>query len=335
MPRLLHFNRWGANKMDRWDYPYFLQFAPSEACNEHCLYCLVHNPLSTFKPNIKGLSLSLIENIMSQTVGWNLGAILPHGWGEPLADPRMPEIFKIIRKYNKAPILMFTNGTICERRHLLMECGEVNITISSATPEMYERIHGVPLYEEAVRTVEWLEAQPNHPRIVLRFVIVKPNMHELEAWRQQWRRFPQVVTVAHVGTYPSDPRASLAAPPEMEAHDIFHANPSRPCTFYGNLHINIDGDVDLCCMSAAAMHHLTFGNVKDTPLLDTWRARCANKMRNLDCERCRYRAHDWKRGLEWTAIERVHRFASKLLRRYAIGRHAIVRYQRLKSLACP
>ena len=179
--------------------PQHVQFDTFDGCNLTCQYCYTHNPekTKTFQPTI--MPLSTIERLIKQTKDLSLMSIRPFGYGEPLLETRMSRIIEIIRKYNSAEIVLYTNGTIYENRRILSnpEIAEIHFTISASTPQTYEKVHGKPLFHQAIKTVEWLERQNPHPRIILNFVINRLNVHELEQWKQQWNRFDQVRSRLH------------------------------------------------------------------------------------------------------------------------------------------
>ena len=220
-------------------------------------------------------------------------SIRPYVTGDPLVDTRMPEIVKIIRKYNQAPLVIYTNGSAYQNREVLTEFAEVHFTVSAATPETYEIMHGRPFYPQVVQTIEWLEKQPKRPKIILNFVITKLNLPSL-IWKKQWARFEQVRVRVH-GDNTHGHLDALALPESLQVDENLTAPNTGhlPCAFYNNCIVNAHGDVMLCCLGGP-----TFGNIRDTPLIDAWRARCATKMDHAVCRTCMFRSKDWKQKLE-------------------------------------
>ena len=279
--------------------PQHLQFDTFDACNLTCADCYTHNPEAAkmFQPSI--MPLSTIERLLGQTKDLTLLSIRPFGYGEPMLETRMPKIIDIIRKYNKAEIVLYTNGTIYENRRLLAhpEIAEVHFTISANTPQTYQLVHGKPLLSQAVRTISWLEKQSPHPRIVLNFVINRMNVHELEQWKQRWQGYEQVRSKLH-RNYRDKYSVDLVLLSEEGVDANLHGGVhyGMPCSAWSNCYVDARGDYQLCCHGIP--EEITFGNVLDTPLLEAWRKRCENQMQNRMCETCTFRVDGWKERLE-------------------------------------
>jgi len=262
----------------------------SEACNESCIYCWRHHNNDVGKVTVP---LEYIEHVMSQTVGWKLKSINPYNSGDTMLETRMPEIIKIIRKYNDSPIVFFTNGTIYANRKLLLGADEVHFTISAATRETYTLMHGRDLYGEVVRTIGWLEDQPNHPKIVTTFIMTRKNIHELPQWREQWMRFEHSISPVV-----NKPDLKLSIETELaNCTPLF--DPEKvdlPCVFWDVLLILLNGEVQMCCGGEPSL----FGNVhRDVPLLTAWRNRCSygEKILATQCSHCQFRSREWMKKL--------------------------------------
>ena len=283
--------------MTMFDFPIHMQFDPNAFCNLQCSYCYVHQPeskWSTRERPTESMSLELIEKLLKQTKGRWMASLRPFVTGDPLCEPRMPKVVELIKKYNPARIVLYTNGTAYVNRHfLILGISEVHFTLSAASRETYRKVHGRDLYREAIKTIEWLEQQPSHPAIIMNFIITKDNIHELPVWMQQWRRFPQARNRAH-GYKESDPESHflkvVQIPDEIPIPEdnVIGCNPNLPCSFYDNAIVTADGNLHLCCLSG-----ITFGNVKDEPLEVLWQRRCANKGDNDDCRNCLFKGRNW------------------------------------------
>lgn len=283
--------------MSIFDFPIHLSFDPNMNCNLQCQFCYIHHPNSKWVSGeypTRIMPLELMDKMLQQTQGHEMLSIRPYLNGEPLCEPRMPKIVSLIKQYNDAPIVFYSNGTVyANREFLMLGIGEVHFTVSAATPETYLKVHGRPLYHEGVKTIEWLEQQPNHPKIFLKFVITQDNIHELPLWMQQWRRFPQERNLAH-GYNECDSEShflkAIQIPDEsiVSEDNVIGCNPWLPCSFYDNAIITSDGDFRLCCLSG-----ISFGNIKDEPLETLWRRRCQNKGENPDCRRCVFKGRNW------------------------------------------
>jgi len=262
-----------------YDFLEILQLETSTACNMHCYYCdYHHNPSTVYNYQ---MPLEFVEKIMIQLKDHKLTRIQPWLAGEPMLETRMPEIIKIIKKYSSAEIVFFTNATVYENRHLLMLADRVDVTLSAATPETFLKVHGAPLYHEAVKTIEWLEQQPRHPPISMRIVVTERNQHEVAQWQQQWSRFHQYHNIASgllVGGWQPENKLELDGEIQQMARGQYM--PGAPCLFWNLCAINVFGDVYQCCK---AINHI-YGNLHSASLDEIWQKRLAN---NRDASTCR------------------------------------------------
>lgn len=258
-----------------------LQLETSTACNMNCHYCDYHHvPGSAYNYQ---MPLDLVEKIMVQFKDHKLMRIQPWLAGEPMLETRMPEILKIIKKYSDAEIVFFTNATIYENRHILMLADKVDITVSAATPETYQIIHGQPFLPQAIKTIEWLEQQPNHPPISLRIVVTEKNQHEVEAWQKYWSRFKQYHNIACgllVSGWQPDIRLDLDGEIQQMTRGQYMLG--APCLFWNLAAVNVFGDLYQCCK---AITHI-YGNLNQMTFDEVWKKRLANNRNNSTCQTC-------------------------------------------------
>jgi len=267
-----------------------LQLETSTACNMNCHYCDYHHD-SCVAYNYQ-MPLPLVEKIVSQLEECEtVRRVQPWLAGEPLLEPRMPEIVEIVRKYCRdAEIVFFTNATVYEKRDMLMLADQVEVTVSAATPETYMRVHGKPYLDRVVKTVEWLEAQPNHPEIHLRIVLTERNLHELEAWRRQWSRFERFENVA-TGLLANKWRPAAGLELNSEVKQVregrFSQQGRAPCLFWNLAAVNVFGDLYQCCSAVNNIH----GNLNRMSFEEAWRRRVASGRNTETCRVCPVRVY--------------------------------------------
>lgn len=265
------------------EHPSHLQVDTFDYCNLNCNYCCFHNPSP--EPNM--MPLHMVEKIAPQVGDWGLSSIRPFSRGDPLFNNRLPKIIEIFRKHTQAPIVLFTNGTYYDGKHLLVNpaIDNVEFTISAATPETFEKTTGKPLFHEALRTLDWFNQHklPNQ-RITTRFVMTNVNEHEVEAWKQLFKEYPQFISPLHRhlrNTKHVDPIM-----PSVKMQTKIGSLKGIPCGLWNNMGINTHGDVIQCCGGDDVT---TYGNVADTPLIEAWRKRCLNNLQNPVCQSCNLR----------------------------------------------
>ncbi len=265
------------------EYPSHLQVDTFDYCNLNCRYCCFHNP----SPEPSEMPLHTIEKIASQLTGWSLDSIRPFSHGDPLFNNRLPKIIEIFRKYSKAPIVLFTNGTYYAGKHLLVnpavEC--VEFTISAATPETFLKMTGKNLFNEALRTLEWFRnhKEPNQHANV-RFILTNVNEHEVDVWKTLFKDYQQFISPLHRHLR----NTKLVDPIVASEKNQGRANAFKgiPCGLWNNMGINVHGDIIQCCGGDDVT---TYGNITNTPLLEGWRKRCLNNLQNPVCQSCSLR----------------------------------------------
>jgi hypothetical protein len=242
------------------------------------------------------MPLHMIDQLMRQTQGITFASIRPYLNGDPLFEDRMPKITEIIRKYSPdSTITIFTNGTNYHKRELLTnpDIGEVHFTISAATPQTYTLVHGLPLWNQAIRTLEWFNEHKHlHQQLWVHFVVTKLNLHELDAWKERFKDYPQwVMSLHHTSRDKHHTQDLVPDVPVVHLNRLKGDLFGMPCTLWNNCTINVHGDYTLCCNAPV---DYTFGNIADTPLFTAWKRRLDNKMQNEYCQSCNVRAKNWR-----------------------------------------
>ncbi len=229
----------------------------------------------------------MIEKIASQIKDWPLVDIRPFSHGDPLLNSRLPKIIDIFRKYTQVPTALFTNGTYYAGRHLLLNPAirSVEFTISAATPETFLKMTGQNLFNDALRTLEWFtQHKLGDQRITVRFIMTNVNEHELEAWKEKFKGYPQFISPIHRHLRNMKLVEPLMASPEGRSKTTTFTG--IPCGLWNNMGINVHGDIIQCC---GGDDYTTYGNVDDTPLIEGWRKRCLNGLENPVCRSCNIR----------------------------------------------
>ncbi|PBC66217.1 2-deoxy-scyllo-inosamine dehydrogenase (SAM-dependent) [Streptomyces sp. TLI_235] len=92
--------------------PMFVEVETTTYCNRRCEYC----PNSIFDRGLRANEVRMPVDLFAKIVS-DLGRnnfcnqFSPHNYGEPLADPRMPELLKLARaEMPLARIALYTNG---------------------------------------------------------------------------------------------------------------------------------------------------------------------------------------------------------------------------------
>lgn len=171
--------------------PRELYIESTTRCNEFCDQC----PRTHLgREADKDITSEEVRQIIGQLP--DLERVVLHGLGEPLLNPRLPEIIALLRARNIWALFNSNALLLNERRgRALISAGlsELRISLDGATPGTYARIRGVnqralPLIIRNLTAFERLKQElgAEYPRTSLWFTAMRENFHEL----------PQLVDIA-------------------------------------------------------------------------------------------------------------------------------------------
>ncbi len=244
------------------------------------------------------MPLPTFQKILSQIGSRSLYDIRPFYSGDPLLEKRMPKILQMIKDYCHARTTIYTNGAFLDGRRILLDpnLDEVHFTISAATPETYARVHGRPFFSNAVGTVRWLENRRREAlRILIHFVIVDDNFHEIEEWKQLFEGFEQVIS-------PIVKNQDLQVSEKYNTHSIQEQHErgtfkgdmgGMPCVLYNNLTIDWMGRYLQCC-TFYDPSHWNYGTVHEKTVDEAWAERQANRLHNPICDSCNLKNKNYR-----------------------------------------
>lgn len=289
-------------------HPSTLQLDTHNRCNLNCTYCNVRAGGSFDLPRGK-MSSKTIETVLEYFKGFPLWSVAPFMNGEPLLDDRLPQICGLADELCHTSCLIDTNGTLWEQRRMLVHYNLrlVRFTISAVTPETYGKVHGKPLFEEAMCTFNWFRKHKLCSQTPwLHFITTKDNVHEVDRWVRTFRGVGRTVFPVHRSPqYQLESEATktdeLTEPFIVDAKN--HRQPLRParsskttpCPNWSILAIGWNGEIMQCCDFP---YKFNYGKVGEVDLLEAWQERNKNKMDNACCNDCFLRFPNWKKIMD-------------------------------------
>lgn len=271
--------------------PVYLQFDRLNArCPLNCEFC---NPQNTWYDNKpRSLPLSTVDFICKTLREKKVypHSVIPWMNSDPMLDLDLPKVAKIIRKHLNSVIYISTNGVSYGNRHLLVNPAfyEVSFTISAPpnNPDLYERVHGKRLLNQALKTLYWFDENKCwNQNTQVRYVLYPPNAFALGDWQKAFSRFQQDIRCLH---HSSEQTQSVCLEAEnallehyRKLQEDYYIRNNFPCNVFGNLSISVDGYVMQCCDLPPSNN---LGHVEEIDVLEAYRKRLD---RGLDCEGCR------------------------------------------------
>jgi MoaA/NifB/PqqE/SkfB family radical SAM enzyme len=176
------------------DHPLNIQIDTHNYCNlwmkrgKGCEYCNV-KPGAGWKISRGWMPTKMVEYIIGYWAAHGAESIAPYINGEPMMDKRLLHFCDVAQE-NGLFVVVDTNGTLYENRNLLVHPAirEVRFSISANTPETYRKVHGQPVYERAISTLEWfLDNRMPSQQPILHFIASATNIHEVDDYIERWR----------------------------------------------------------------------------------------------------------------------------------------------------
>lgn len=166
-----------------------LEIELSSKCNLRCIYCYAGKDL--FRSN--ELEVEEIYDVISQAKALGAKKIIYLGAGEPLLDPKFPDIAEYVHKL-KLDHILFTNGTLIDKKTAQF-CYDreiaVVITYNSLKPDVYDQLAGCAgAFESMTRGLNFL-IEAGYPKeshaLGIESIICRQNYDEIpDIWR--WAR---------------------------------------------------------------------------------------------------------------------------------------------------
>lgn len=233
-------------------------------CGADCIMCPRH--CTDYKWSHMGMAAFV--DAFEQSYALGIVSLSLCGYGDPLLDPGFCEKVRWVKqKYPEIKITMANTGHLIHGENLrcIAECLDtLKVSMYGQTREVYEKVHrGALKFEQVVANLKSVIALPEaeRPEIIMAFICMPENRHEVEAWRAHWEPLVDevVVWLPHnwAGAYdPPDGDPRRFAPPDRSC--------GRP--FTGDFMIHPDGEVSVCCFDFNKK--LVIGDLRQQKLRD-------------------------------------------------------------------
>lgn len=261
--------------------PFSANIEVSSICNINCKYCL-HSlgakEVQKVHP-LKNMDVSLFENIMEQFKMFpqQLEKLVINGVGEPLCNPKFPEILSIA-KLSKASkkVEFFTNGTLLTRSlsHEIVKTGvdRIKISLQGLNSKVYKDVCGKEIdYQELYDNISYLASIKGNTELFIKIIDIGVNGDSQHFFEQF--SFADRLFIEHVEPWFD----------EVDYKDIYHSDRDRetisnkygktvrvpqvcPVPFY-RVYIDVEGNVFYCYSIRRPAEIL---NCTEQPLLSIW-----------------------------------------------------------------
>lgn len=273
--------------------PIKIGFEPTTSCNLRCPEC--PSGLRSFTRPTGMLSIDLFHQVIDQLQA-ELIYLLLYFQGEPYLNK---DFFRMAAYAHDKGIYSATstNGHYLspENAKKTVDSGlsEVIISIDGTTPETYSAYRIGGNLEKVLKGVKNLveareEAKSLHPFIVIQFLVVKPNEHQIEEIQELGTQLgvdKVVLKTAQIYDYeqghdliPSNPKFSRYALQEDGLYRIKNTLKNQCWKLWHGTEITWDGKVLPCCFDKDADYEM--GQLEQQSFREIWRSEAYERFRN-------------------------------------------------------
>jgi radical SAM protein with 4Fe4S-binding SPASM domain len=277
------------------EFPKYINIELTNVCNFDCIMC----PNAIIDP--KGhMDVALFKRIFNEIDKRGPATLMFVKQGEPLLHPNIKDIMKIIKNRKSAHKIMWvSNGSTLRKKNIDLlidaQIGEVNISIDSLKPELYQKIRGFEL-SKILANIDLLqkckkEKGSHLPKISINMVKMKETVGELASMRSYFKergiefthqKFNSAFTSEEESKVLGDAKSALVPNRQTKRY---------PCTqVFTNTAINFDGTISLCC--ADWNYAYKVGDVRENSIEKIWNSERYQSVRKshlngrYDCKDC-------------------------------------------------
>ncbi|MCR4925397.1 MAG: radical SAM protein [Clostridiales bacterium] len=276
------------------DAPFTLFVSPTQVCNFKCFYCTQCKSKEEKEKigfKTKHLEFEVFKKIADDSTKFNgkIKRVLFTGLGEPLANPRLPEMIKYMKQLNIAQgYEIITNAYLLshEMTDALLDAGLtfLRISIQGLTEKKYKEVAGVDIdYSKLIDNISYFYSKKGNCRLYIK--IMDACFDEGESQEDFFKMFGDIcddIYIEHL----------IKAQPSMM--DKYEKNVESVQTFYGDkaearevcpyafysLQIDAEGNT-FPCPPLGFPEEFSFGNVKKENVFDIWNSNILNLQLSL------------------------------------------------------
>ncbi len=273
--------------------PYALSIEPTTACNLACPEC--PSGLKRFTRKTGNMRFDLYRKIITEN-HQTLWYVNLYFQGEPYIHP---DFFKMIALANRYKIYTSTstNAHFLNKENALKTVrsglNRLIISIDGTTQEVYEQYRKNGNLQTVLQGIKNIvaakkELNSRSPYLVLQFLVVKPNEHQINEAKKLARELG-VDTIrfktAQVYDYkygndliPDNPKYSRYTQNADGTFSLKNKYKNRCRRMWNSSVVTQNGEVVPCCFDKDAQHCL--GSIQENPLTEIWHNHSYNRFRN-------------------------------------------------------
>ncbi len=222
----------------------------NNTCNLNCAMC---QTMSATRKRGR-MDLELFKKILGKLSKKGIETIALHTLGDPLANPRLPEIFREIRNFGLKTSIC-TNGLLLDKHvKTLIEymdiCPSISFSIDGAKSETYEKIRIGGNFDNLITQLELSnkELRSKGMSVKIQYMICNDNLDQIGDFICKFRKYVLIpehdISFAVItGLAPDNTYFNKANPfPNLTHKNLMCFRPAGDPLWF-----NVDGTVSACC----------------------------------------------------------------------------------------
>lgn len=254
--------------------PYGVLIETTNNCNFHCGICA----RDQLKRPFGLMEFSLFKKVINDVVDAGVSSVRLQFFGEPLLHPKLAEMINYAKSKNIRHVNFNTNVSLLNRTKaeeiLSTELDQIQFSLDAASSSVFDMVRSKGFFDTVVSNIEsFFELKKNNKKnrlhTVLKVTATKYNLAELPAIIRKWIDVFDEIQISPMVVY-EDVDMSFYDK-EKSLRDIC-IEPFQKLVIFWN------GDVSVCCYDING--YLKVGNILQESILNIWRGRTINQIRN-------------------------------------------------------
>lgn len=276
--------------------PFTIYVDPSSACNFKCNYCYHSIDKSNLKKiNFKKkiMEMNLYEHIINLIAGFpdQLKMLSLFIKGEPLLNPKLPEMIAMAKKRSVAErVYITTNGVLFspQLNRKLVNAGidEILVSIEALNANKYKEITGVSIdFDEMVNNIKDFYKNRGNCKLFIKIVSYNQNKDDVRKFHEIFDPLCNFAYVEQVVPVFDDVKYENLDVDRSKLNKF--GKPIHVCTRpFFNMCVHSNGDIGACLVDYVPK--ILFGNVKNDSLYDVWNGKQFFDFRLMHLKKQRY-----------------------------------------------
>ncbi|OGI00316.1 MAG: radical SAM protein [Candidatus Melainabacteria bacterium GWF2_37_15] len=267
--------------------PFTVYIEQTRFCNFKCFYCIhstrdqENGEFKKLNYEIKHMNFDMCSKVVEQLAEFpknSIKRIVFSGLGEPLANPILPELVKLVADKKIAErIEIITNGVLLtpELIDKLINAGltNINISIQGLSSEKYEEICGKKIdFDKFLENLKYLYENKKNTQIYIKAIDATfENKEEENKFYEIFSPFADKIFIEHLiqmQRQMSKLQSKVDTTKNFYGEEVDQTRQVCSPVFYF-LQIGCDLDVFPCPVPGLT-RRISLGNIKDNTILEIW-----------------------------------------------------------------